>query len=380
MFVITLIKHLTNEKVMKTYKSLIILIMISLPLIGLGQVNPKYIKTVTGKKIEVKQLDELIHKTMDSLKIPGVSIAIINNAKTVYYNTFGVKNVASKDKVNDSTLFEGASLSKPLFSYFFLKMVDKGLISLDMPLYKYMPHPNIKDNDERYKLITARMVLSHRTGFANWSKGIPIEMAFTPGTDFSYSGEAHQWLTALLATHMKTNWQAGLDSIFQQEVAVPLGMKHTYYVRNEFTRQNKATGYFKDGRVKEGWESGSISFGAAHTVHSEAMDYAKFLVAMIKGEGLKKETYNDMLKEQTHFTSENGGKHLLPYGQTGWCLGFAMKPMPYGVRYMHTGVNSGFQSYCSFNREKKYGIVLFTNSEKAFELYDKLGKYLDDEF
>lgn len=354
--------------------------MICLPLQGVGQVNPRQIKTVTGKSIPVDQLNKLIEATMDSLNIPGLSIAIINDAKTVYHNTFGYKNLATKEKVNDSTLFEGASLSKPLFSYFLLKMVDKAVISLDTPLYTYLPHPGIKDNDERYKLITPRMVLSHTTGFPNWSPDAPVPMKFTPGTDFSYSGEAHQYLTALLAVQMKTNWQAGLDSVFQQEVAIPLGMKHTYYVRNEFTGRNKATGYFKDGRANEQWKNGSVSFGAAHTVHSEAIDYAKFLMAMITGEGLKKETFDDMLTAQIHFTEENGGKELLPSGQTGWCLGFAMKPTPYGIRYMHTGVNSAFQAYCCFYRERKYGLVLFTNSEKAFELYDKIGRYLDDEF
>lgn len=365
---------------MKIYKTSIILILISLPLLGYSQVNPKQITTVTGKKVRVDQLNQLIQKTMDSLNISGLSIAIINDAKMVYHHTFGFKNLVSKERVNDSTLFEGASLSKPLFSYFLLKMVERGVISLDTPLYKYMPHPNIKNDDERYKLITAKMVLSHQTGFPNWSKDKPIEMAFRPGAGFSYSGEPHQWLTALLATRMKTNWQSGLDSVFQREVAIPLGMKHTYYVRNEFTRRNKATGYYKDGRAKDGWESGSISFGAAHTMHSEAIDYARFLIAMIKGEGLRKETFDEMLKEQTHFTADNGGKELLMLGQTGWCLGFAMKPMPYGIRYMHTGVNSGFQSYSCFNLDKKYGLVFFTNSEKAFQVYEKLGRYLDDEF
>lgn len=339
--------------------------------------SPNYIRTVSGKKLSIQKLDQVIKQTMDSLKIAGLSIGIINDAKLAYLGNFGVRNVITKAPVNDSTLFEGASLSKPLFAYFLLKMTEKGVIHLDTPLYRYMPHPNIKDNDERYKLITARMVLAHQTGFPNWSENRPIEMAFTPGTGFSYSGEAHQWLTALLATQMKTNWQAGLDSIFQSEVAKPLGMKHSYYVRNEFTRRNKATGYYKDGRAKEIWESGSISFGAAHTLHSEASDFSKFLIAMIKGKGLRKETFNEMLREQTHFPA---GSDMLQYGQTGWALGFAMRPTGNGMRYMHTGNNSGFQAYSCFYKDRKYGLVLFTNSEKAFELYEKIGSLLDDEF
>jgi CubicO group peptidase (beta-lactamase class C family) len=69
--------------------------------------------------------------------------------------------------VNDQTLFEAASVSKPIFAYFVMRMVEKGLLNLDTPLYKYLPYPDI-EHDDRYKLITARMVLNHTTGFPNW--------------------------------------------------------------------------------------------------------------------------------------------------------------------------------------------------------------------
>ena len=351
----------------------IILALIPARTISYGQT----IETITGRKVAASKLDTFIQDSMDSLGIPGLSIAIINDAKMAYYRTFGFKNIDTKVKIDSNTIFEGASLSKPLFSYFVMKLIEKGIIGLDDPLYKYMAHPGIKNNDKRYELITSRMVLSHTTGFPNWSVDKPIEIQFTPGTDFSYSGEAHQYLTALLAVIQKTNWQEGLDSIFQKVIAEPLGMRHSFYVRNDYTTKHKATGYFKDGKAKDFWQNGSISFGGAHSLHTEASDYSRFLIAMIKGEGLKKETFDEMLKEQIHFSKDS---ELLSTGQTGWCLGFAMKPMPYGIRYLHTGNNAGFQSYCCFNREKKYGLVLFTNSEKTFEFYSLLGKYIDDEF
>ena len=85
----------------------------------------------------------------------------------------------------------------------------------------------------------------------------------------------------------------------------------------------------------------------------------------------------EMLKEQNHFRPEN---ELLKHGQTGWCLGFAMKPTKYGMSYLHTGNNTGFRSFCSFNKEKKYGIVFFMNSDKISVFHDILGRFLDDEF
>lgn len=332
------------------------------------------IKTTSNREIEVGTLDQLIQKAMDSLGIPGLSIAILNDAELVYHRVFGVKNITTGEPVDDETIFEAASLSKPVFAYFFMKMVDNGVVDLDEPMYKILPHPHIKDNDERYQLITPRMVLSHSTGFPNWSDNKPIEIAFTPGQGFSYSGEAYQYLTAYLAVASKTNWQQGLDSIFQREIAGPLGMEHTFFVGNEEMKADKATGY-EGSKPKELWLP--KSFGAAHTLHSEAADFAKFLQAMITGEGLSRESHDDMLKEHNRFKEDN---ELLKTGQTGWALGFSMKPTLNGMRYLHTGNNTGFRAYCCFYPEKGYGLVLFMNSDKISGFYDSIGKNLDDEF
>lgn len=333
-------------------------------------------KAVSGRPVEMKQLDAFIRQTMDSLGIPGVAIGIINDAKLVYHRTFGVANTETKEPVTHETIFEGASLSKPLFAYFVMKMVEKGVIELDKPLFHYLPHPGIKDNDERYKLITARMVLGHTTGFPNWAHDKPMEIKFQPGTGFSYSGEAYQYLAAVIAVQHKTKWEAGLDSVFQQEIAGPLQMQHTTYMEgNDYVGQHKARGH-KKGQMTAPDRPGK-AFGAAYSLHTEVADYAKFLIAMIQQEGLRKSTFSEMLTEQIHFSAD---EEIAKTGQTGWCLGFSMKPTPYGMRYLHTGNNHDFQAYCCFNKEKKYGLVFFTNCDKAFELYDKIGKYLDDEF
>lgn len=341
-----------------------------------AQTRNRSIKAVSGRPVKISELDKLITKTIDSLGIPGVAIGIINDAELVYHRTFGVANTETQAPVTHETLFEGASLSKPLFAYFVMKMVEKGVIELDKPLFHYLPHPSIKDNDERYKLITARMVLGHTTGFPNWAHDKPMEIKFQPGTGFSYSGEAYQYLAAVIAVQHKTKWEAGLDSVFQQEVARPLQMQHTTYMEgNDYVRQHKARGH-KKGKMTALDRPGK-AFGAAYSLHTEVVDYAKFLIAMIQQEGLKKSTFSEMLTEQIHFSAND---EITQTGQTGWCLGFSIKPTPYGMRYLHTGNNHDFQAYCCFNKEKKYGLVFFTNCDKAFELYDKIGKYLDDEF
>ena len=111
-------------------------------------------------------------------------------------------NVDTRAVLDEQSIFEAASLSKPVFAYFVMKLVDKGQLNLDTPLYKYMPYPDI-EKDERYKFITARMVLTHQTGLPNWRyfdladssmhiKRGDLYLKFTPGTNFSYSGEAYR--------------------------------------------------------------------------------------------------------------------------------------------------------------------------------------------
>jgi len=146
----------------------------------IGQIN-----TVSGKKITTEAMDQFLKNQMDSLELPGLSIAIINDGKIVYHRALGVTNANTKEKadfchiplsgpnankneqMDEYSIFEAGSLSKPLFAYFVMRMVDKGLLSLDTPLYKYLLYPDIAQ-DERYKFITARMVLCHTSGFPNW--------------------------------------------------------------------------------------------------------------------------------------------------------------------------------------------------------------------
>ncbi len=345
------------------------------------------IRTVDGKQIAVKKLDEFILTMMDSVKIPGLSIAIINNAKVVYHRAFGVKKINTLEKVNEQTIFEAGSMSKPLFAYFIMKQVEKGILDLDKPLYEYLPYQDIA-YDDRYKLITARMVLCHTSGFPNW-RNDKLDIKFTPGTAFQYSGEGYQYLAKVVAYLRGTDFK-GLDSIFQKEVAEPLGAQQLHYIWNDYIAQHKATGH-RDGKAtdngpieKKPWichlvpfQGDPNIFGAAYSLHTEATNYAKFLIAMMQEKGITKETWDEMLKEQVSLPIDN---EYRKNGITGWSLGFAIEPTSNGVRYIHDGSNGDFQSYCHFYKEKDYGIVFFSNSDKIIstQFIQRLSAFLEE--
>ena len=130
---------------------------------------------------------------MKKSNVPGVSIALIQHGKTIWVHGFGVKEAGTSQPVTGETVFEAASLSKPVFAYGVLKLVDQGKLRLDVPLTIYLPKPYIP-GDQRLAKITARIVLSHRTGFPNWRDGDSLPLYFTPGERFSYSGEGYIYL------------------------------------------------------------------------------------------------------------------------------------------------------------------------------------------
>ena len=107
---------------------------------------------------------------------------------------FGVRRAGTDDKVTGDTVFEAASLSKPVFASIVMQLAAEGLIDLTRPLVSYLPLPN--PADERAKGITATHVLSHSSGWRNWRGGRDVALTadFEPGSKFSYSGEGYFFL------------------------------------------------------------------------------------------------------------------------------------------------------------------------------------------
>jgi CubicO group peptidase (beta-lactamase class C family) len=325
---------------------------------------------------------------MDSLGLVAVSIAIINDGRISYHRASGVMDLESNKKVDNATLFEAASTSKPVFAFLAMKMVERGLLDLDKPLYQYLSFPEL-ENDDRYKRVTARMVLAHSTGFpnwrwldpatGNWSSENKIYMLHEPGT-FSYSGEAYHYLAKVVA-HVCGVTLHELDSVFRRQVAIPLGMKYAYFSWNDHMGENKVTGYEGDRVLRDKWESAdamyadSTVFGAANGLHTEAVSYANFLIALMENRGLKKATIGEMLKIHTRIPEDQ----LPYYGPIrGWGLGFAVEPSDQGTRFSHSGYNPGFVAFFMFDREHKNGYVFFTNSvDKAGVLEAHLRKFLN---
>src|ERR1051326_4944668 len=171
-----------------------------LPLVARAQEDRKSprLKGGTSSGTLIANLEREIPKLMEEALVPGLSIALIKDAKLFWRRGFGVKDSASKVPVDNDTVFEAASVSKTVFAYAAMKLCEKGVIGLDTPLTKYSPKPFL-EGDPRLELITARHVLSHTSGFQNWrSDKEPLKIHFTPGEKYLYSGEGYSYLQSVV--------------------------------------------------------------------------------------------------------------------------------------------------------------------------------------
>ena len=241
-----------------------------------------------------------IQDTMEKATIPGISIAHISPDGTLSTRTFGAADTRSKAPVVPDTVFEAASLSKPVFAYLVLKAVERGLFSrdgespesgLDRPLHEIcafgpLPlrtHPN-------YRLLTVRTILSHQAGLPNWFKPREDEdYLATVGTRFDYSGVAYCFLDEVLQ-HVSGQ---PLD-VLSQAVFERLDMKHSRFVAP--AEGTRAIGHDAAGRAdtREHFPS-ALRPNPAASLFTTAEDYVKFLTACLQDEFIRKHLFEPQI-------------------------------------------------------------------------------------
>jgi CubicO group peptidase (beta-lactamase class C family) len=243
-------------------------------------------------------------------------------------------------------------------------------LDLDKPLYEYLPYPDIA-HDERYKKITARMVLSHRSGFPNWredEEDKKLKLKFAPGTDFRYSGEGYQYLAMVLKHIEGTDW-SGLEDAFQTKIAKPLGMEHTVFIQTSYTQAHKAEPYDENNKwidwKNDYWyKKGRDVFGAGYSIHSEPIDFSKWMIGLMNQRLLSEESYTELFKQHSQLDDRTIN--------VSYTLGF------YKLNNLlaHAGDNTGFTCFYVLDTEKDWGYVVFTNSKFGQTLGNELLEYM----
>ena len=316
-----------------------------------------------------QQLENDAPELMKKFGVPGLEIAVIRHGKTIWLHSFGVKNTKTGQPVTNDTTFEAASLSKPVFAYAVLKLVEQGRLGLDVPLTTYLPKP-YTTGDDRLARITARIVLSHRTGFPNWRDGDALPIDFTPGTRFSYSGEGYVYLQRVV----EQITGKPLNDYMTEVVFTPLGMTSSSYVWKSSFDAVMATGHEADGKPTDKWKPNEA--GAASTLNTTAKDYALFVEAVLNGKGLKPATLREMETSQValdpgcricvNHEPKQLSKNLF------WGLGWGIERTGGREGIWHWGDNGSFKAFVMAEPKTKAGVVMFANSENGLELAQPL--------
>jgi len=337
--------------------------------------------------LSATQMDALVQAAMQRFELPGLSIAFIDDGAIVYERKLGLADTETDAPITPNSVFQVASLSKPVFAYLVMRMADRGVIDLDRPLWEYRPMAGLV-HEPNYKQITARMVLSHRTGFPNWRWFDPIPegrdiqrgsmyMKTEPGT-FSYSGEGYNWLAEIVAQETGRSLLT-LDELFQQEMVAPLNLDNAAFVQTPYIEANAVTGHIDGKPNYREWprsfpEDTPQTFGAAGRLHTDAAIYARFLVALMDGIGLSQEAQRAMFSKATDIPVDDNMRKTS--GEIGWTLGLSIKQGASGQYFAHGGSNGDFKSGFAIDPERGDGFVFVTNSDRG----DELNAWLEDRF
>jgi|GEM_PF-738670 len=312
---------------------------------------------VKAQQVQPRTLQNILEDN----NLLGMQLIYTSNGKPTAYN-IGVGKEGLVKKVTPNTIFRAGSLGKTVFAYAVMRLYDRGILQLDTPLLYYMEtYSRFDAKDPRFAMITARMVLSHTSGlaeFAEFDEG-QTHLNAAPGSTFAYSGEGYWFLQKVLEKLLNKPF----EQMMQDEVFIPLEMTASTYVQNN-TMDSLMLG-------NENRDLAAMYPNAAFSMLTNAHDYNIFLQALLNGTGLKPATQKLMLSRQTNVPpigrdTSKANTHIQ------WGLGVGLQQNEKGNAIWHWGLTGDFNSFYIAYPDTKQSLVFFTRGTNALKITDEL--------
>jgi CubicO group peptidase (beta-lactamase class C family) len=333
-------------------------------------INPQTDKwqTIDGEWKKLSKAESFLLQVLDKSGATALSVAVVQGSDVVFQKSMGIVDKKTNKRVNEQTVFRTASLSKPVFAYLVMKLVEEGLFDVDKPLYQYLKRPlyeypdyaDLKD-DDRYKLLTTRIVLSQQSGFPNWrfiNRDRRLDFKFAPGKMFKYSGEGYRLLQFILEEITGKDF----NCLAKEKVFLPLGMTNSSFLWEKRFDGNFAVN-LRTG-LRRNIEKTKVVPNAAASLLTNTADYAKFLLAVMNGKGLNPDSLELMLEPQVNITSQslhapqNTDPKIHETIHLAWSMGWGRFRCSKGEAIFHVGFEEGCDNYAVVFLDRRIGIVL----------------------
>jgi serine-type D-Ala-D-Ala carboxypeptidase/endopeptidase len=342
-----------------------------------------------GSSISPDSLNQRITLLMQKARVTGLGVSILNHNEAIYSKTFGRANEPAEIKLEPTQVMYGASLSKAVFAYLVMLLVQEKIISLDKPLVSYLAEPlpnyqfaenwqgyqDLKD-DSRYEKITARMCLDHTTGFPNWrwiNQSRKLDIKFEPGSRYRYSGEG----IYLLQFVIEKITGKDLETLARERVFIPLQMTHTSYVCQENFASQLVLGHNSKGKPYHFKQRSEAN--AAGSLCTTLEDYTRFFTALMQHTGLSTGSFSEMISPQIRI------RQIKQFGPLSWQdstlndviqlsygLGYGVMKTPAGPAFFKEGHDDGWQHFSIGYPDKGIALVIMCNSDQGESIFKEL--------
>ena len=316
---------------------------------------------------------------MEELGVPGVSIAVLVDGEIGWARGYGFADLESRRPVTTNTLFQAASVSKPVAALAALQLVQEGFVALEADVNDYLTSWRVPDNEFTASVpVTLRGLLTHRAGLSVWGfpgygpvetvpdvPGVldgrgntrPVRVVRPPGQRWQYSGGGYTVMQQLIADVRG----APFHDVMRSRVLDPMGMVRSTYEQPIPPDQldDVAIGYRTDGTpVPGGWHTFPEQAAAGlWTTPTELALYASELQRARRG-------------ESTRVLDEALARQMLTPDEDNWGLGPGISED--GERFRHGGSNPGFRSTFVAHIDGDDGVFVMTNSDAGSPLTNEI--------
>jgi CubicO group peptidase (beta-lactamase class C family) len=328
---------------------------------------------------------------MEAYKVPGVSIAVIDDFEIEWIKGYGDKEEGRSDPITPKTLFQAASISKPVAAFAALYFVEKGLLDLDEDVNGKLISWKVPENEfTGEKKVTLRGIMIHSAGltvhgFGGYARGkqvptliqildgempansAPIRVDIEPGTKNRYSGGGFTVMQQLMIDVSGKTF----PEIMKETVLGKIGMEDSTYEQplpeshsEQGARAHRVNGTMIKGR----WHAyPEMAAAGLWTTPTDLCRFALEIMLSKKGKS-NKVLSQKMVQEMLTVQYENRG------------LGLPLWNKGKDFRFMHGGGNAGFKCVLVAYPERGQGAAIMTNGDQGSNLYQEILRSLSDEY